>query len=569
MDNQKKDFNKDFEYYEENDEDYDDYYENDNDYEEEYDDELSDEEELESLRLLLKRKKETRTTSENDIYDDEELPKPQPKKKLGKTKTPRGKSVSKKSYATKRLPAETKVLIVEAFISSRMSATIFGPLVNVSESSLAKWKRSYKKYGAEGFRRKKEGPPKGKSRLPKSTQEAILMIKAEHEEWGCQRIHDMLLRTKAFSASPGAIKRLLLSNGYEIVEEGRTRHPDKPRRFERARPQQMYQTDIFTFLLKRQNTRIYMIAYMDDCSRYIVSFGLTVKATSVWAQEVLAEAISFYGPPEEVLTDQGPQYHSWRGTSAYRKFVTKCGIKQIVAKAHHPQTLGKVERFWQTLWNECIEKAIFKDLTDAKERISHFVGWYNFQRTHQGISGMIPADKFFGAEMAIRENIEVRVASNALEIAKYGSPRKPLYLSGRIGEQSISLHAEGEKVILTTSNGFREEVDLAATGRTELNLPVQVNKQPMERPLAQNPDKLDTPPVIICEATPSILATPSEPIKLNDEKELLFKAALESLADATLCQGNIDEVKSRAPIDEKDGNEIIIFSEKGDNDGNS
>ena len=28
-----------------------------------------------------------------------------------------------------------------------------------------------------------------------------------------------------------------------------------------------------------------------------------------------------------------------------------------------------------------------------------------------------------------------------------GVPRKPFYLTGRIGDQSISLHAEGEKVV--------------------------------------------------------------------------------------------------------------------------
>ena len=29
------------------------------------------------------------------------------------------------------------------------------------------------------------------------------------------------------------------------------------------------------------------------------------------------------GAPEEVLTDQGAQYHTWRGKSAFRKLCTK------------------------------------------------------------------------------------------------------------------------------------------------------------------------------------------------------------------------------------------------------
>ena len=399
-------------------------------------------------------------------YEDEEIEKP-PARKRSHSKTKSKKSTSNKGSKKspgRKLNAKSKLLILRAFRSSKLSAKVFGPLVGVSGAAIYKWDRAFRKHGPAGLEGHKQGAPSG-TRLPVATQQAILMLKAEHVEWGCQRIHDVLLRSQGFSASPGAIRRVLFDNGYEVVEEGVSRHPDKPRRFERARPQEMYQVDIFTFMLKRQNYRVHLVAYMDDCSRYIVSYGLTTKATSAWAQEVLGEAISLYGPPKEVLTDQGPQFHTWRGTSSYNKYLNRCGIKQIVARAHHPQTLGKVERFWQTLWNECVQRAIFKDINDARARIGQFIGWYNFKRTHQGIGGMYPADRFFGAETAVRKNIEERVAANALEIARHGQPRKPFYLSGRVGDEAISLHAEGDKVVLTKDDGKREEVDLSATGR--------------------------------------------------------------------------------------------------------
>jgi len=56
------------------------------------------------------------------------------------------------------------------------------------------------------------------------------------------------------------------------------------------------------------------------------------------------------------------------------------------------------------------------------------------------------------------------VAKNAAELARDGLPRKSFYLTGRIGDQSISLHAEGEKVVMVKGDGSREEVDLGATG---------------------------------------------------------------------------------------------------------
>ncbi len=77
--------------------------------------------------------------------------------------------------------------------------------------------------------------------------------------------------------------------------------------------------------------------------------------------------------------------------------LEKRGIRQIVARPQRPQTLGKIERFWGTLWRECLETSVFLDLEDARRRIGHFIDYYNFQRPHQGIDGLVPADRFFGA----------------------------------------------------------------------------------------------------------------------------------------------------------------------------
>jgi hypothetical protein len=41
-------------------------------------------------------------------------------------------------------------------------------------------------------------------------------------------------------------------------------------------------------------------------------------------------------------------------------------VRQIVARPRHPQTLGKIERFWGTLWRECVQEAIFRGIDDAQ-----------------------------------------------------------------------------------------------------------------------------------------------------------------------------------------------------------
>ena len=226
---------------------------------------------------------------------------------------------------------------------------------------------------------------------------------------------------------------------------------------------QLWQTDLFTFILKRQNRRVYLVAFLDDHSRFVVGYGLHASQSTALVLEVLRAAITGFGTPEEVLTDNGTQYVTWRGKSAFAKECERQGIKQIVASPHRPQTLGKVERFWGTLWRECVETAVFTDLGDARARIGLFIDHYNFQRPHQGIAGLTPADRFFGAAEEVKRTLEARVAANALELARQGVPKAPFYMTGQAGGQPFSVHAEGERMILTNGDG-RKEIDLLPPG---------------------------------------------------------------------------------------------------------
>jgi hypothetical protein len=198
---------------------------------------------------------------------------------------------------------------------------------------------------------------------------------------------------------------------------------------------------------------------MDDHSRFLVGYGLHASQSSALVLEVLRAALSSYGPPQEILTDNGSQYVTWRGQSLFNKELEKRGIKQIVAAPRRPQTLGKIERFWGTLWRECLASAVFLDLGDAQRRIGLFIDHYNLQRPHQGIDGLVPADRFFGAAPEVLKTLKARVAANALELARNGRPGNPFYLTGQVGGQPFSVHAEGERVILTGAGG-RQEIDL-------------------------------------------------------------------------------------------------------------
>jgi transposase InsO family protein len=368
----------------------------------------------------------------------------------------------KKARKGKPVKPEQRLLLLDTWRRSGLPAKDFAALVDVSHHTLHSWKKKFEEFGPAGLMDQPRGGPKG-SRLPEVTKRTILMLKEQNPEWGCQRISDMLLRGPALPASPGAVAKVLKEAGYELEEVPTRPHPAKQvRRFERASPGQLWQTDLFTFTLKRQNRRVYLVAFMDDHSRFIVGYGLHATQSASLVLEVFRSSIVSYGPPQEVLTDNGTQYVTWRGKSAFAKECERQGIKQIVSKPKHPQTLGKIERFWGTLWRDCVQAAVFLDLDDARTRIGHFIDHYNFQRPHQGIDGLTPADRFFQAAPDVLRTLKERVAANAADLARHGPPKNPFYMTGQVGGKPFSVHAEGERVILTREDGSREPVDLVA-----------------------------------------------------------------------------------------------------------
>jgi len=392
---------------------------------------------------------------------------------------------------------EQRLLLLDTWLRSGLPAKDFAALVGISKHTLYKWKQLFEDQGPAGLADPPRTARRG-SRLPEVTKRTILMLKQQHPEWGCQRISDLLARGPALPASASAVARVLHEAGYESVQELTRPHPPKKCRFERARPNQLWQTDLFTFVLKRQNRRLYMVAFLDDHSRFLVSYGLHASASTALVLEVLEAGITAWGPPEEILTDNGPQYVTWRGKSRFSRHLEKRGIRQIVARPRRPQTLGKIERFWGTMWREFLETAVFRDLAEARERIGHFIDYYNLQRPHRSLEGLVPADRFFGAAPDVLATLKQRARANALELARFGRPKTPFYVTGLIDGQSFSVHAEGQRLVLRKQGEQRREIELA--GSAEGGSPPV---EPTELPVTAEPP--------VSEASSTAAGTVAEP----------------------------------------------------------
>ncbi len=356
------------------------------------------------------------------------------------------RSKEKESRFGKRYKFELKLRCVKLHLEEGLPVSLLSKEVGVSKSAINHWVNAYQERGETGLRNPGMFLRKQK-KLPGPVREKIVEIKKQKPSFGVQRISHLLKRVFFLSASPETVRRTLQEESLMVPSQ--KKHPaniTRPRFFERSTPNQMWQGDIFTFRLGGRYA--YLVGMIDDYSRYMVGLELYRSQTADQVIEVYRRAVGEYGVPKEVLTDRGRQYTNWRGTTRFERELSKDRVKHIRSQAHHPMTLGKIERFWKSIYEEFLVRSQFGSFEEAQERVRHWVKYYNHKRPHQGIGGLFPADRYFEIQGEMRKVMEKGIAENVLEMALRGKPREPFYMVGRMEGQSVVLRAEKGKLRL-------------------------------------------------------------------------------------------------------------------------
>jgi len=377
-------------------------------------------------------------------------PKPEPKKKTSK----RGRGP---------IPMEIRLLSVQA-VEAGLTSREVSELADVHPSTIDGWRKAYRAEGVAGLARKTSS--RSTRRICKEIEERIVARRKEHPEHGVRRIRDELRREEGLQVSAETVRRVLHDADLAQPPPKKKRRPPQVRRFERALPNAMWQIDIFTFKLKRDFT-VYLVGIIDDHSRYIVGHGLFRRQTKDVVLEVVRGAIGEWGAPRELLSDNGRQFVAWRGKTDFQKLMTRQGIQHVRSAPQHPMTLGKIERFWKTIWTEFLEDVVFVSFADAAQRIGHWVSYYNHRRPHQGIGGAAPADRFYGMADDVEEAVRQGCADNALRLALGQEPQPPLYLLGRLGGTDVRVTRKGEDIEVLLGDEVREVIKVGAPFRLD------------------------------------------------------------------------------------------------------
>ena len=137
-------------------------------------------------------------------------------------------------------------------------------------------------------------------------------------------------------------------------------------------------------------TGMQLIAFIDDHSRYIIHAEYFNNQTTENTVLAFQAAIKKFGKPENILTDNGVQFHK---NGAFEEFCKQNMINHIFGRPYHPQTNGKIERWFGTYKLEFQPK---------RWNLDEYVELYNTKRLHQGIGYMYPVQRYLKKKCAIK-----------------------------------------------------------------------------------------------------------------------------------------------------------------------
>lgn len=309
-------------------------------------------------------------------------------------------------------------------------------------------KKNHKARGSNGAsaRATESSKKRSPAALPPEVEELICSYRRKEPTHGFKRIQDLLKTKYLIVVSRKQIRKVLKEAGLlescnsSFDQEERPRKGD--RRFEGKYPGEFWQMDV-TYVYIRKVPVLYLIVVVDDYSRYCVAAELCRDQRAETLIAVLHNAASEYGPPENLLTDQGSGFYSWSGEQTrFQEYLDDQGIEHIVADPHSPQSQGKVERFFQTIRTELLRKVKFSSVAEARERIQKFLQQYNLERPHQGIQSKRPTDRFHGVVDEI-EQAESKLAGADLDPSRG-------YMVYKVGNHRVCVlrAAEGLEVYL-------------------------------------------------------------------------------------------------------------------------
>ena len=155
-------------------------------------------------------------------------------------------------------------------------------------------------------------------------------------------------------------------------------------------PNHVWSSDITYIKLRRGF--VYLVAFIDWYSRYILSWGLSNSLSSDFCIEAFQAALESIGDVPSICNfDQGSQFTC----SSFVNNVLSSGSKISMDGKGRALDNVFIERFWRSLKYEEVYLNEYRTVEDAYAGISKYFEFYNSKRVHQALGYKTPQEIYF------------------------------------------------------------------------------------------------------------------------------------------------------------------------------
>jgi transposase InsO family protein len=358
------------------------------------------------------------------------------------------------------------------------SITDIAAKFNVSRQTVYRWLAKYEEGGLEALADESHRPLHVPHQMNGAIEVQVLDMRRRHHLWGPVRIQHELKKVGVDDPpSHMAIYRALLRSGL-IVKGERKKVLRTYKRWERGRPMELWQMDVVGSIFTTNGTEAKILTGIDDHSRFIVCHGVMARATARPVCEHFVAALTNWGVPEEILTDNGKVFTGRFGRNdtevLFDKICRENGITHILTKPRSPTTTGKIERWHGTLRREFVNEREFTSLEDLQIQLNEWVHDYNTERPHQELAMAAPFERFsrrttttslpLDASVAVERSsdewVTRTVAANGIiavsgQVLSAGKHRAHHVVDVKVTESTIEVWDGNEflKAVLRTTKG--------------------------------------------------------------------------------------------------------------------
>lgn len=277
-------------------------------------------------------------------------------------------------------------------------------------STLERWYYAYRHGGLEALKPDTRSDC-GRGRDLTAEQRALLLdIRREHPTASVP----LILRTLVGDGrlAKGAVSSTTVARLYRAAGLARGMRPDGHTRlrWQADHPGALWHGDVChgAALQVGGTTRPLRIhALMDDASRFVVALEAHHTEREADMLSLFLATLRRHGAPDGLYLDNGATY---RG-EALRIGCERLGVTLIHARPYDAPARGKMERFWRTLREGCLDHlGTMTSLHDVQARLLAFLDAHYHGAPHGGLLGKTPAEAWSTAKTRVVEEAELSTA---------------------------------------------------------------------------------------------------------------------------------------------------------------